>query len=99
MQNHTVCLCRDLYKYDHVRHHYPALNWFPFELLVQHRSLCAMHNLFEFQRMQYPPIVLGQKHSYGTRSSALFVQPVRCHLSFVQRFISFQDRTMVEQSS
>ena len=63
MQNHAVRLCRDLSKYDHVRHHYPALNWLPFELLVQHHSLCAMHNLFKFQRMQLDPhIVFGRKH-------------------------------------
>ena len=43
MQDRAVRLCKDLRKYDHVSHLYPALNWLSIELLVQHRSLCASY--------------------------------------------------------
>jgi len=91
MQNRAVHLCKDLRKYDHVSYLYPALNWLSIELLVQHRSLCAMHNQFKFQCSQLePPIVFSYSHSHATRSSALFIRPVCCHLSDTQRFFRFK---------
>ena len=78
-----------LSKYDHVIHLYPALNWLSIELLVQHHSLCAMHNEFKFQCSQLEPlIVFGYSHSHATRSSALFIRLVHCHLS--KRFFRFK---------
>ena len=91
MQNHAVCLCKDLHKHDHLSHLYLVLHWLPIEFLVQHRSLCAMHNQFRFQCSQLePPIVFGYSHSHATRSSALFIRPVCCHLSNTQRFFHFK---------
>ena len=87
MHNRAVRLCKSLHKYDHVSHHYQSLNWLPFELLVQHRSLCAMNKLFKFQCIPLdPPIVFGRIHSHQTRTRVFFAQPVRCRFSFTQRY-------------
>ena len=87
MHNRAVYLCKSLYKYDHVSHHYQSLNWLPFELLVQHRSLCPMNKLFKFQCIPLdPPIVFGRIHSHQTRTRVFFAQPVRCRFSFTQRY-------------
>ena len=87
MHNRAVHLCKSLHKYNHVSHHYQSLNWLPFELLVQHRSLCAMNKLFKFQCIPLdPPIVFGRIHSHQTRTRVFFAQPVWCRFSFTQRY-------------
>ena len=81
------------HKYNHISqcHHYKSLNWLPFELLVQHHSLCAMYKLFKFQHTPLdPPITFDRTHSYQTRSTAFFAQSVRCQPSFAQRHFRFK---------
>ena len=91
MQNRAVRLCRCLHKYDHVSHHYHSLNWLPFELLVQYRSLCALHRMFKYQRLPLdPPIVFGSTRSYHTRTFAIFAQLMRCRLSFAQKHFRYK---------
>ena len=59
-QNSINVLLNSAPQYDHVSHLYLALNWLSIELLVQHCSLCAMHNQFKFQHSQLePPIVFS----------------------------------------
>ena len=37
-----------------------------------------------------PSIVLGRTHSYQTRTTVFFAQPVCCQLSFTQRYFQSQ---------
>ena len=65
------------------------MNWLPFELLIQHHSLCAMNKLFKFQHI--PLLYLVAYTHIRPELEYFFAQPVRC------RFSLFKDIFDLEQ--
>ena len=47
--------------------------------------------MFKYQRLPLdPPIVFGSTHSYHTKTSAIFAQPMRCRLSFARKHFRYK---------
>ena len=77
-----VCNTASLQKYNHVSYHRHQLNWLSLPSLIKYHSLCVMHKIHYGTNVPLnPPITFGSSHTYSTRWSDRFIQPVYCQMS------------------
>jgi len=93
LQNRAVRLIYRLHKYDHITEYYNRLRWLKFPQLIHFNSVCSVFQ--QYHQYQYhssrgipllPPIQFGNQTCYNTRTAPYFANPIRCQLTFTQRF-------------
>ena len=61
--NWTVCIVKNLKKFDHVSAHRTELGWLPVDALIRYCTVCTMHQLYH-RTFILNPILFGPQHSY-----------------------------------